>query len=121
MSCSSHCCGAEKVFDDKGVKKSLKKYRKKGPEKFNQKMIDALSKEGIKDLSLLDIGGGLGVRYQNEQTLSVGDYMAELLPLLAQRNETLILEPGRSITANAGVMALMIPATPLAICCWPSA
>ena len=61
MSCSSHCCGAEKVFDDKGVKKSLKKYRKKGAVKFEKQMIDALAKEGVKDLSLLDIGGGLGV------------------------------------------------------------
>jgi len=61
MSCSSHCCGAEKVFNEKEVKKTLKKYRKKGPEKFNQQMIDALRKQDIKDLSLLDIGGGIGI------------------------------------------------------------
>ena len=66
-------------------------------------LVDHLTERDI-PLAHIDIGGGLGVRYQNEQTLSVGDYMAELLPLLAQRNETLILEPGRSITANAGVL-----------------
>ena len=66
-------------------------------------LVDQLTERDI-PLAHIDIGGGLGVRYQNEQTLSVGDYMAELLPLLAQRNETLILEPGRSITANAGVL-----------------
>ncbi|MBC8381304.1 MAG: diaminopimelate decarboxylase [SAR92 clade bacterium] len=66
-------------------------------------LVDQLAERDI-PLAHIDIGGGLGVRYQNEQTLSVGDYMAELLPLLAQRNETLILEPGRSITANAGVL-----------------
>ena len=66
-------------------------------------LVDQLTERDI-PLAHIDIGGGLGVRYQNEQTLSVGDYMAELLPLLAQRKETLILEPGRSITANAGVL-----------------
>lgn len=66
-------------------------------------LVDQLTERDI-PLAHIDIGGGLGVRYQNEQTLSVSDYMAELLPLLAQRNETLILEPGRSITANAGVL-----------------
>ena len=66
-------------------------------------LVDQLSERDI-PLAHIDIGGGLGVRYQDEQTLSVGDYMAELLPLLAQRGETLILEPGRSITANAGVL-----------------
>ena len=66
-------------------------------------LVDQLTERDI-PLAHIDIGGGLGVRYQNEPTLSVGDYMAELLPLLAQRNETLILEPGRSITANAGVL-----------------
>jgi len=66
-------------------------------------LVDHLTERDI-PLAHIDIGGGLGVRYQNEQTLSVGDYMAELLPLLAQRKETLILEPGRSITANAGVL-----------------
>jgi len=36
--------------------------------------------------------------------LSVSDYIKELLPLLKGRSEKLILEPGRSITANAGVL-----------------
>jgi diaminopimelate decarboxylase len=66
-------------------------------------LVDQLTERNI-PLTHIDIGGGLGVRYQNEQTLSVDDYVSELLPLLAQRNETLILEPGRSITANAGVL-----------------
>jgi predicted TPR repeat methyltransferase len=61
MSCSSHCCGAEKVFDNKEVKKALKKYHKKGPDNFTQQLIDALKREKINQLSLLDIGGGLGI------------------------------------------------------------
>lgn len=66
-------------------------------------LVDKLSESGIK-INHLDIGGGVGVRYQNETILSVSDYINELLPLLKGRSETLLLEPGRSITANAGVL-----------------
>ena len=66
-------------------------------------LVDQLSLKGIR-LDHIDIGGGLGVRYQSEDILSVKEYMAALLPLLDGRHETLILEPGRSITANAGVL-----------------
>ena len=66
-------------------------------------LVDQLGALKI-SLNHIDIGGGLGVRYRDESTQSVDDYMSELLPRLAQRSETLILEPGRSITANAGVL-----------------
>lgn len=66
-------------------------------------LVDKLSESGIK-INHLDIGGGVGVRYQNETILCVSDYINELLPLLKGRSETLLLEPGRSITANAGVL-----------------
>jgi diaminopimelate decarboxylase len=66
-------------------------------------LVGQLETLGIK-LKHIDIGGGLGVRYQDEDAPSIADYMAELLPLLQGRSETLIMEPGRSITANAGVM-----------------
>lgn len=61
MSCASHCCGAEKVFDEKGVKKAIKKYRKKGPDNFSNKLLNSLSHEDLTGLSLLDIGGGIGI------------------------------------------------------------
>ena len=66
-------------------------------------LVDQLGALKI-SLNHIDIGGGLGVRYRDESIQSVDDYMSELLPRLAQRSETLILEPGRSITANAGVL-----------------
>ncbi len=59
-------------------------------------------------LQHIDIGGGLGVPYQNESTPSVADYMSELLPRMAGRSETLVMEPGRSITANAGVLLMKV-------------
>lgn len=59
-------------------------------------------------LQHIDIGGGLGVPYENESTPSVADYMSELLPRMAGRAETLVMEPGRSITANAGVLLMKV-------------
>jgi predicted TPR repeat methyltransferase len=61
MTCSSHCCGSESIFDKKEAEKNLKKYLKKGPEKFNQRLLDALHEQELNDLTLLDIGGGIGV------------------------------------------------------------
>ena len=70
-------------------------------------LVDRLAASGIK-LQHIDIGGGLGVRYQNEIVPSLASYMEALLPLLENRSETLVLEPGRSITANAGVLLMQV-------------
>jgi len=61
MSCTSHCCGSESVFDKKEANKSLKKYQKKGPEKFTKLLLNALRQNDLNNLTLLDIGGGIGV------------------------------------------------------------
>ena len=70
-------------------------------------LVSELESMGIR-LNHIDIGGGLGVRYQNEDTPTVADYMAELLPRLEGRHESLVMEPGRSITANAGVLLMEV-------------
>ena len=70
-------------------------------------LVDQLAELDI-PLQHIDIGGGLGVRYQDEQPPSPHHYMAAILPLLKGRSETLVLEPGRSITANAGVMLTQV-------------
>lgn len=59
MSCI-HCCGADKLFDEKSAKKDLKRYLKKGPRKPTRLLTEALKKQSLKGLSLLDIGGGIG-------------------------------------------------------------
>jgi magnesium-protoporphyrin O-methyltransferase len=61
MSCTTHCCGSESIFDAKKAQQHLKTYRKKGPDKFTTKLIESLSKYNLDNLSLLDIGGGIGV------------------------------------------------------------
>ena len=70
-------------------------------------LVDQLAEQNIK-LQHIDIGGGLGVRYESEEPPTTGAYMAEILPLLKDRSETLVLEPGRSITANAGVLLTQV-------------
>ena len=66
-------------------------------------VIDQLAEEGI-ELEHLDIGGGLGVRYADEQPPAPETYISEVLKRLEGRNLTIIMEPGRSIAANAGVL-----------------
>ena len=70
-------------------------------------LVDRLADAGIK-LHHLDIGGGLGVCYQNEVVPTLESYMDALAPLLEGRSETLIMEPGRSITANAGILLMQV-------------
>ncbi len=56
-------------------------------------------------IRFLDLGGGLGVRYRpNEKNASVAEFAARLRPKLQSLNLTLMLEPGRSIVAEAGIL-----------------
>jgi diaminopimelate decarboxylase len=66
-------------------------------------LIDALAADGIA-IEHLDLGGGLGVRYRDEQPPEPAVYMKEVLARLGGRSLKLVFEPGRSIVANAGVL-----------------
>ena len=66
-------------------------------------LVDALAAEEI-HLEHLDLGGGLGIRYNDETPPEIADYVAALLAALRGRNEKLILEPGRVLVGNAGVL-----------------
>src|SRR5450759_3771005 len=66
-------------------------------------LVDALAGEGI-HLEHLDLGGGLGIRYNDETPPVIADYVAALLAVLRGRSEKLILEPGRVLVGNAGVL-----------------
>ncbi len=52
----------------------------------------------------IDIGGGIGIRYQDEAPEPVGRFLEAALRALAGRKETVIVDPGRSIVGNAGVL-----------------
>lgn len=66
-------------------------------------LIDQLAEQGI-TIEHLDLGGGLGVVYNDEQPPKIGDYIDEVKRRIAGRNLSLSFEPGRSIAANAGVL-----------------
>ncbi len=66
-------------------------------------LLDTLAAEGI-HIHHLDLGGGLGVCYTDEQPPAPQEYIAAVLDKLGSRELKLIFEPGRSIAANAGVM-----------------
>ncbi len=66
-------------------------------------LVDTLGDEGI-HLEHLDLGGGLGIRYIDETPPAIADYVVALLAVLRGRSEKLILEPGRVLVGNAGVL-----------------
>jgi diaminopimelate decarboxylase len=66
-------------------------------------LVDALEEQGI-ILEHLDLGGGLGVRYQDEQPTEPAVYIQALNEKLAGRTQQIIIEPGRAIAANAGIL-----------------
>lgn len=67
-------------------------------------LIDTLAAEGI-HLHHLDLGGGLGVVYRGHETPPTpAEYMHAVRAVLADRPLKLLIEPGRSIVANAGVL-----------------
>lgn len=66
-------------------------------------LIDRLAESGIR-IRHLDLGGGLGVQYRDEQPPRPDQYMAAVCQRLQGRDLALLVEPGRSIVANAGVL-----------------
>ena len=66
-------------------------------------LVDLLAIDGIA-LHHLDLGGGLGIRYQDETPPPAGDYILALLQKLAGRTQTILLEPGRALVGNAGIL-----------------
>ena len=70
-------------------------------------LIDQLAEEGI-HVRHLDLGGGLGVTYQDETPPTPGEYLGRVREKVAGRDLTLLFEPGRSIVANAGVLLTQV-------------
>ena len=71
-------------------------------------LIDQLAVRGI-NLHHIDLGGGLGIRYQNdEEAPTVKSYLQPLLRALKDRQLKILLEPGRRLVGNAGVLLTRI-------------
>ena len=66
-------------------------------------LVDELEGLGI-TLSHMDLGGGLGIDYNGDNPPEIADYITALKNKLADRPQTIILEPGRAIAGNAGIL-----------------
>jgi diaminopimelate decarboxylase len=66
-------------------------------------LVGPLRSRGI-SIRYLDAGGGLGIRYKDETPPTPREYAEVLLPIAKALGVTLILEPGRSVVGNAGVL-----------------
>jgi diaminopimelate decarboxylase len=66
-------------------------------------LVDTLASEGI-TLHHIDLGGGVGIRYHDEVAPDLGAYGRALAARFRGRSEKLLLEPGRSLVGNAGVL-----------------
>ena len=71
-------------------------------------LLDAIRSEGIDTLRYLDIGGGLGVSYSDEVSPDLGRFARALVKRVVPTGLTLLMEPGRFIVGNAGVLLTRI-------------
>ena len=78
-------------------------------------LVDDLAAGSI-PLAHVDVGGGLGIRYQDETPVPLSAYAAMLALLFRGRPETLLFEPGRRLVGDAGVLLTRVlylkPGTP---------
>jgi diaminopimelate decarboxylase len=70
-------------------------------------LADRLARAGIA-LKHIDIGGGIGIRYRDEKPESIGAFLDGALGMLAGRKEKLVVDPGRSLVGNAGLLLARI-------------
>ncbi len=67
------------------------------------KLIDALRKQGH-PIEYLNMGGGFGINYRKQEALPASAFAEVILPAVKQANCQLVLEPGRFIVGNAGIL-----------------
>jgi diaminopimelate decarboxylase len=67
------------------------------------RLVERLAAQGL-DLQHIDIGGGLGIRYHEETPPAPQEYAATIREVLGGHDVKVILEPGRAIVGNAGVL-----------------
>lgn len=71
------------------------------------RFISDLKRHGVK-LEFLNIGGGLGVTYDKEKPQKASDFAKKVAPILKKTGLKVIMEPGRFIAANSGILAARV-------------
>ncbi|HEX2250149.1 MAG TPA: diaminopimelate decarboxylase [Gemmatimonadales bacterium] len=67
-------------------------------------LVDHLRRSGVSTLRVLDIGGGLGIRYAQEHAIDPAQFAAAVVPPLQATGLTVFLEPGRFLVGSAGLL-----------------
>ncbi len=130
MSCCSHCDGLDRLFDRANAEADLKSYLKKGPSQSTRALVDALRRFGVAELTLLDIGGGIGAIHHELFASGVrravdvdvsGGYIAVAREEDARRGQSDRVEYRRGdFVALAGEVAPAdIVTLDRVICCYP--
>jgi len=70
-------------------------------------LVQALRQDGF-NIQYLDIGGGLGIRYKDEGPPAPAEYAKTLRPLLDRLDCTVLMEPGRLLVGNAGILVTKV-------------
>ncbi len=70
-------------------------------------IVDELKSHGI-NLRHIDIGGGLGISYENEKSVSKEIFISKIREVIGTRKLSLIIEPGRSIVGEAGLLVSQV-------------
>ena len=79
-------------------------------EKTFNSIVETITKLKDKniDIDIIDIGGGIGINYTNEKALNIKDYAALVSKKLGSLNKKIIIEPGRFLTAESGILITKI-------------
>ncbi|MBV8031784.1 MAG: diaminopimelate decarboxylase [Betaproteobacteria bacterium] len=70
-------------------------------------LVERLESQGIR-LRHIDVGGGIGIRYKDESPRPIGEFVRSILAALGRRPETVVLDPGRAVVGNAGVLVTRV-------------
>ena len=79
-------------------------------EKTFNSIVETITKLKDKniDIDIIDIGGGIGINYTDEKALNIKDYAALVSKKLGSLNKKIIIEPGRFLTAESGILITKI-------------
>jgi diaminopimelate decarboxylase len=92
--CGVHLHIGSPVFDVAAYQRSLER---------GLALIERLRRDGL-ELDTIDVGGGYAANYEADEAPPPEEYARTIVPLLENRGLRVILEPGRSIAANAGIL-----------------
>jgi magnesium-protoporphyrin O-methyltransferase len=130
MSCCHHCRDADNLFDRRDARARQRRYQRRGPEGTTRILVEALRAAGVRDATVLDIGGGVGVIHH--ELLRAGaaaatDVDASTAYLAAARAEAERLGHAGSVRYLYGDFVALAPEIAAAdvvtldrvVCCYP--